>query len=487
MSIRNAALWSMGAQYLTFIIQFAVSVIVSRFFLTPAEVGLFSIALASTQLLAVLQEFGLTRYIAGQEKLDQKVLKTCASVALVFAWAVALFVGLAAWPIATLYNDERLVQLMLVLAASYIFVPFSVVPAAVLTRDMDFRALFMVNTGSVLTMGAIALTLAHFGFSAFALAWSVVAQSAMRAVIAQWRQPVPLPFPLDMRGALPVIKFGSAASILYISGAIGTRSPDMIVGRLITLHAVGVFSRATSLAGQLVVLVAGAVGGVFYPAFARMRDRGEAYAPAYYKVVGCFTAIVWPTMAGLAIGADPLVRAIYGQNWVEVAPLLTAIALSEFFFVMLPLHMELPILAGRMNALIRLNLFETVAAVSILAVACTYGVEAAAYSRILYGLVWFTIYARFLHAIAGFKWLEMIRLYLLSALGALAAIVPLALFYRFWIPASQMGFLQLVLGSGLGVLCWIATLAATRHPALAEFRAILAPLATRLLPSRAAT
>ena len=477
----------MGAQYLTFVIQFAVSVLISRFFLTPAEVGLFSIALASTQLLAVLQEFGLTRFIAGHEKLDDKILKTCASVALVFAWGVALFVGLAAWPIAALYNDDRLIQLMLVLALSYLFVPFSVVPSAVLTRNMDFRSLFTINIGSALLMGAAGLLLAYFEFSAFALAWSVVVQSVTRAMLAHWHQKVPLPFPLDMKGALPVIKFGSAASILYISGAIGTRSPDMIVGRLISLHAVGLFSRATNLAGQLVVLVAGAVGGVFYPAFARMRDRGEAFAPAYYKVVGCFTAIVWPTMAGLAIGADPLVRAIYGDNWVEVAPLLQAIALSEFFFVMLPLHMELPILAGRMNALIRLNLLETAAAISILAVACTYGVEAAAYSRVLYGAVWFAIYARFLSGIAGFKWREMLRLYVLSGLGAVAAIVPLALFYEFWVPASEMGFLQLMLGSGIGVLFWVGTLAATRHPALPEIAAILAPIVQRILPRKAAT
>ncbi len=480
MSIRIAALWSMGAQYLTFIVQFAVSVIVSRFFLTPAEVGLYSIALASTQLLAVLQEFGLTRYIAGQEKLDRDVLKICASVALIFAWGVAAFVALSAWPIAAFYHDPRLIHLMLVLAASYLFVPFSVVPSAVLTRDMDFKSLFMVNTGSAIVTGGVALTLASMGFSAASLAWGIVAQTAVRALVAQWRQPVPLPFPLQIRGALPVIKFGSAASILYISGAIGTRSPDLIVGRLITMHAVGLFSRGTALAGQLVILVAGAVGGVFFPAFARMRDRGEAYAPAYYKVVGCFTAIVWPTMAGLAVGAEPLVRAIYGEKWIAVAPLLQAISLSEFFFVMLPLHVELPILAGRMKSLIALNLLETAAAVSILAAACVYGVEAAAMSRILYGAVWFAIYARFLHRIIGFSWGKLTTLYFQSGVSALAAIIPLLIIYRFWVPASQMNFGQLVLGSGLGVITWVGTMRLIRHPALTEIWAILSPLVARL-------
>ena len=54
MSVRNAALWAMGGQYLGFAIQFAASVVISRLFLTPPEVGLFSVALAAAALRSIL-------------------------------------------------------------------------------------------------------------------------------------------------------------------------------------------------------------------------------------------------------------------------------------------------------------------------------------------------------------------------------------------------------------------------------------------------
>ena len=41
MTVRRAAIWSLAAQYTTFAVQFAASVIISRFFLLPADVGLF--------------------------------------------------------------------------------------------------------------------------------------------------------------------------------------------------------------------------------------------------------------------------------------------------------------------------------------------------------------------------------------------------------------------------------------------------------------
>lgn len=482
MSVRVAALWSMGSQYTAFIIQFTTSVLISRLFLTPEEVGLFSVALAATQLLAVLQEFGLTRYIAGQEKLDRDHLQTCASVALVFAWGVAAFVALLAWPMAHLYDNPGIVPLMLILAASYLFVPFSVVPSAVLTRSMDFKSLFMVNAGSALITGVIALGLAWLGFSAAALAWAVVAQAVTKALIAQWRQSVPLPFPIRMKGALPVMKFGSAASVLYISGAIGTRSPDLIIGRLITMEAVGLFSRATALAGQLMVLVAGAVGGVFYPAFARMRDRGEDLAPAYLRITAAYTAIVWPTMIGLAVASQPLVLAIYGPRWSDVGPLLMWIAISEIFFMMLPMTMELPMLTGRMRKLLVLNLTDTAASISFLAAGALWGVEAAAQSRIAYGAVWVIIYARFLQDIVGFSWGRMLVIYAQSAAVTVAAMLPLGLLYMFVAGPHDMPFWLLALGALAGMACWLPCLWLVRHPAREEIVKTLAPLTGRIMP-----
>ena len=85
MSVRSAAVWSMASQYGGFVIQFATSVIISRFFLAPDEVGLFSIALAAAMLVAVLQDFGLSRYISGLPSLTPEEVHRCSSVAVIFS------------------------------------------------------------------------------------------------------------------------------------------------------------------------------------------------------------------------------------------------------------------------------------------------------------------------------------------------------------------------------------------------------------------
>ena len=486
MGVRGAAIWSMAGQYLSFGFQFAASVIISRLFLAPAEVGLFSIALAAALLVSILQDFGLYRYISALPRLERAEIERCSSVALLFSLAIAAIIALAAWPLAQTYGQPRLAPILLIIAASYLFVPFSVVPLALMARNLQFRGHFMVNVGGALAQGSVAIALAAAGWSSLALAWATVAAALVRGAIAQTQRPA-LPWPLRLDGVREVLHFGSRSSALYLTGALGTRSPDLIVGKLLTLSAVGLYSRAASLADQLRVLVAGAIGGVFFPAFARMRDRGEPLGPAYLRVCAGYTGVLWPSMAALALAAEPIVRSLYGEQWLGAAVLLQRIALLEVLVVTLPLHIDLPILAGRIERLMVLNLADTALSVSLLALGCWLGgVEGAATSRLAYGLCWIALYARFMHEVVRFDVGTLLSIHLRSAVATLAALAPMALAYRFWLPPSQMGLGPLAVVSAAGVAAWLVTLWLVRHPLRVEIRDValrVAPAAGRLLPA----
>jgi O-antigen/teichoic acid export membrane protein len=468
LSVRGAAIWAMGGQYVGFTIQFVVSVIISRYYLLPAEVGVYSIALSAAMLVAVLQDFGIARYVSGQPNLSDDEIRTCFSVSILFALVIGLLIFAMAWPLAHFYGEPQLFILMTIVAVSYVAVPFGIVPNALLARRMDFKSLFIVNVGGAVANGAIALMLAALGYSALSLAWALVAQAAVRAVLGQWLSKTPVPLPFTLTGALPILKFGSASSLLFVSGSIGTRSPELIVGRMITLTAVGLYGRATSLAVQLHTLVAGAVGGVFYPAFRRLRDEGAALDGPYLRVVGAYSGVVWPAMVGLAVAAEPLVHLLYGLRWAGVAPLLRWIALSEIFFVALPLHVELPILLGRIGSLIRYNFVDTFASIGLLMLGAWISLEWAALSRIGYGILWFAIYAHFVQGLVGFRWTAMLRIYAQSAAVAGAAVAPLLVAYALGVDPAMMTFSTLLFLCGAGVLCWVAALAMIRHPVFDE-------------------
>jgi O-antigen/teichoic acid export membrane protein len=472
MSIRRAAFWSMGSQYAGFIIQFAVSVLISRFFLDPSEVGLFSIGLTVAMMVAVLQDFGISRYLIGQSEISEHTLRVASSLSCVFSVLVAGLIAALAWPISLNYEEPRLIWMLVVIAASYIPVPWTVIPTALITRDMDFKSLFKINVGGFAVNAIVALGLAYLGCSAESLAYAAVAQAVVRACIAQYIRPTAIKLPLRFTEARNVVEFGSTSTVLAISGAIGIRSPDLIVGHILGFAAVGLFSRASALAAHLHMLVMGAMTGIFYPAFARLRDDGEAFGPHYERVVAAFCAAVWPSMAMLSVASYPVIGFLFGDKWTEAAPLLAFFAVSEMAFVMMPLHIDLPILLGRFRLLLAFNITETIASIATLYIAAHWGLYEAAFSRIIYGALWVAVYAPLMHKLIQFRWSVIIGIYIKSALLSVLTIAPLLLTYHYVASAQTIGFFAILPAVALGGIIWVGALFVLRHPARREIRDI---------------
>ncbi|MDE2406038.1 MAG: oligosaccharide flippase family protein [Sphingomonadales bacterium] len=484
MSVRGAAVWAMGGQYLSFAIQFVTSVIISRFFLSPREVGLFSIALSAALVASVLQDFGLSRYIAGLPTISETDRQRCSTVALCFSLVVAGLIAAAAVPMARTYGQPDLAPIMLIIAAGYLVLPLAVVPMAMMARTMSFHGHFAVHVSGALGQAVVGLTLSWLGYSSFALAWGTLAWNVVRGLVAQSLRPAP-PWPLRFEGIRPIVGTGSRLTTIYAIGAASSRTPDMVVGKLLGLFPVGLFSRATSLSDQFRMLISGAIGSVFYPAFARIRDRGDALGPAYLRVCAGYSAIIWPGMAGLALAATPVVRTLYGPVWQESGSLLTMISLTEILLIALPMVSDLPILLGRIGTMQVLSAIDAMMSISLLAAGCHWGVEGAAASRLVYGVGSLVLYGRFMHGLIRFDAVALAGIYARSAAASLAAIAPLAAVYALWMSPATITLPVLVAAVAAGVACWFATLLLLRHPAVDDMLGLLASLPfARRLPLR---
>ena len=163
---------------------------------------------------------------------------------------------------------------------------------------MNFRALFVANAGSARAGGLVAISCAANGAGPASLAWGMLATTLVRLAAVQAARPV-LPRRPQAFGVIrPILGFGSTSFVLSLSAAIGLRSQDLIVGRLLGLVATGLFTRASALAGQMSSLVVGAISGVFYPAFAKKRDAGEDLAGPYQHLIACNTGLNWAAAIG---------------------------------------------------------------------------------------------------------------------------------------------------------------------------------------------
>jgi hypothetical protein len=119
-----------------------------------------------------------------------------------------------------------------------------------------------------------------------------------------------------------------------------------------------------------------------------------------------------------------------------------------------------------MGRLLRYNLVDTAASIGTLIIGAHLGLQAAAMSRIAYGLIWLAIYARFMQRLVGFSWRRMADIYARSAVVAVATATPSLLLYRYWRSPETLGWDGLLLAVASSLSAWMLSLLLTRHPGL---------------------
>jgi O-antigen/teichoic acid export membrane protein len=466
MAVRKAAIWSVGSQWFVFAFNFAVSVYLARYLLPPSAFGTFSVGFAAAGIISNLQDFGLSRYVVRADELTDEVLDACTTITLIVGVAIFAAIAGLSVPMAWYYANSHLIPIMLLISAAFLFLPFNTVPIALLQREVDFRTLSFINMAAAAANATVSTMFALWGYGPISLAAGFLGQQVARATMAQLLGPRRVRFKLSLRGARPIVSFGSGTTVLAVSGAIGTRSPDLIIGNVLGMHAVGLFGRAAGMVDGLRALLDGGLSSVFFSHFAQLLRERRTLAQPYLDLISCYTSVMWPAMLLLSMLATPVVTMIYGTGWGDAARALRWVALSELMFFALPLHTEVPLISGHLRELLVRNLLDTIVALVCLVCLVRFGLEAAAAARLIYAFIWYAIYIGMMQRIVGFSKRALVRVYAKSALSTLAACLPAMILVGQGDLLSFRALAAAVIGGSL----WLVALAMLDHPAWRELR-----------------
>lgn len=469
MTVRSGVLWMTAIQYLSYVLQFATSVIIARHYIGPEALGVFSVGIAFTMLLSVIQDFGLYRYITTRSTLEPEDIARFNAVALMGGLVISSTIAAAAYSISTAYHMPDLLPVVIILAASNFATSFVTVPQALIARAMQHLKTGLLQLAAVFIQAIGSLYLAAQGHSVMALAWATLLSSLARAAFAHLLCPTKTTG-LRFDGLRPILHYGGHNTLFTLCSALGGRMPDLIIGKMLGFASVGLFSRAMSLTEQVRTLVAGSVGSVLLPAFATLYHRGQPLGPAYLRLCSAYSAVVWPTLAGLALASAPLIRILFGPAWAGVAPILSIIAVAEMALISLPMVSELSFLTGHVSSLIKRNALDNAVSLALIAIGCFWGIEGAALSRLIYAVAWRTYYGSFMQRVVMFDHRALLTLYSRSLVATGAAILPLSITYMFGASPDDISLLALLGAVVLGIIAWIATLFAIGHPFATELQ-----------------
>jgi O-antigen/teichoic acid export membrane protein len=303
---------TLGLQLLTA----GVTVVLARL-LTPADYGLFAIALALQMVGQRAAELGLPAALVRLEKdPTPRVQSAVAGLMLLFATGISGLLLIIAFGIAPLAGAEsETLRVIAVAAAAMPLYAARAMPMVLMERRLAFGRVAIVETADTLAFNGFALLAALAGLGAFSLSGAVPV-GALAGVTAAWViQPFARRPRIELEPVRPLISFGVKISVLqgiYLIRELGFVSIVAAVGGA---SVAGYYAMAKRLFSFPIALTS-AVARVSFPALSRdaeLRPRRAAQITTY-------TAIAAGLPLALVAGAaQPFIAVVLGDEWLPTS------------------------------------------------------------------------------------------------------------------------------------------------------------------------
>ncbi len=477
-TVRQALGLAATQRLLAFAINLGTTMTIARL-ITPAESGIYSLAVGLVAIVQMFRDFGVGEYLVQAQELNEKTIRSAFGMSLLLAWTLGGLLLGAAIPAAHFYKEAVVADVVRILAINFFLVPFGYITHALLTREMRFGTMLIIQTSSALVGSIAAIALAWCGFGAIGLAWSLVAAMLANTLMLLAVRPASVAFRPDFSAWRKIGGFGLYKTSGMLLEQLARRTPDFALSRSLGFSASGLYSRANGLADTFGDFVVGTVYRVALPQFAKIKNEGAELGATYIETYRMFACIPLSFFSFMAIYAEPVINVLFGHQWLPAAPAMSLIAIAGLLST--PVMLAAPALTatGSIDKLFQAQLVANPVQILAISIAATFSIEAVALCMCGMSVLRVVLYHRQVkraHNVA----LSAVLHALLPSLAVVAgALLSPVLFLEWARTHSLPALLTASAGGAMFVAGWLACLYTFRHPYRAEIGRMYRQLRTR--------
>lgn len=247
----------------------------------------------------------------------------------VTANVVAAALAISAAPIgALIFNDPRVVPLIIVAVGSWPLGTLGIMHRARLMIDLRFRtqAGIVFGMGLIRTGGAVFLAWLGFGaYSLFVPIYFAYIFSAVALRLAAGRIRAGRPRPQDWPGLLAPLTWLLLYSLLIQLRLNGT---SLVLGILHDAAVTGLFFWGFMLSGQTMAMLAGNLREVLFPALARLSEEPRRQYDGFVAACRFGFLVAIPLCLVQALTAPQFVRLLFAERWWQAGPVVVWLSLG---------------------------------------------------------------------------------------------------------------------------------------------------------------
>lgn len=251
--------------------------------------------------------------------------------------------------IADFYDKPILVPLSRYFFLCFLVASLSIVPRAILLRDLQQKKLTIQSFVAVIISNTVGVIMAFSGMAY----WGIVTQQllfnllvvVMSWYMSGWRPSLDITF----QPVREMFRFSSKMLVTDVVERVNSNFFSVILGKYYGEISAGNYNQANKWNTMGTGIITGMVDGVAQPIFVQVGDDKERLCRTFSKMLRFTCFICFPLMFGLSLIAPEFIAITLGDEWADASYLMQILCVGGAFLPIATLYFKLIISRGKSN------------------------------------------------------------------------------------------------------------------------------------------
>lgn len=332
----RGAIWTIAGYGTNQVLRFGGNLILTRL-LVPEYFGLMAVVNTLRIGIELFSDLGITQSIVNNKRGDEPAfLNTAWTLQVIRGFVLWLFCLLITLPVAKLYNDDRLLWLIPIVALSTLFDGFTSTTIPTLQRRMELAKFSLFELILQVLGLSTLIVLATLSPTIWALGVGVVLGAIYRMVGSHWLIPgYSNRFAWERDAIKEIVSFGKwmflATSVTFLN----EQADRLILAKLLSFRLLGVYTIAYTLAGIPREIIKHLSYRVIFPTISNLLDLPRSSLRA--KIVRQRRLILMGfaiLIAVLVTVGDLVIALLYDKRYAEATWMMPILSCGIWFSVL---------------------------------------------------------------------------------------------------------------------------------------------------------
>lgn len=307
-----------AASAITAAVSVVRSIVLARL-LSPEIFGLMGLAGVAIRTIEAITRPGVAQaLIAGDNRFDEAA-STAFTLLVLRGLLLSLLLVTAAPFVAKFYDSPQIEPMLQALSAVFLISGISNINVVARQKALDFRHVMIMDLTAWILGATITIALAWWLRSVWALVIGQIATSAVTAILSYTFIPGRPTFDWNPAVARQLLGYGKFITGSSLAMFIATEIDSAVVGKVLGMEELGLYTLAFTIANLVTANLAKVAASVVMPAYSQLKNDVAALRRAYSRTFELTMLIVLPATAGLMLVAEPMIKVLYGEQWLPAA------------------------------------------------------------------------------------------------------------------------------------------------------------------------